>query len=396
MSKSKVSIVRIDGDRISEAVRKAVHLVGGMAGVVQQGETVLLKPNWCVVPTEPKVGVVTNPKVVRAVADLVKEAGATPIIADSAARGVDTDRVIAATGYEALRKAGYRVVNLEKEKAVRVRCPEARILKTIKTFQLARDVDKIINIPLLKTHDSAEATLGLKNMKGLLQDDHKSKLHREGLYEGIVDINERFRPDLVLFDGTWAMEGLGPMYGLPVRLDLILAGRDIVAADAVAGSIMGFEPGELLTTRYAHDRGLGEMDLNQIEVVGVAVDSVRRRFKRVADDDRIIHEDVNILHAEGTCTGCKVAIMSSLFDMKNKGILDQAKGFTLITGKVELPYGFPAERLVAVGACVPKEKRGKSWVKGCPPNNVYTIEAITGSRQKDTYASPSDARGPQP
>jgi len=163
-----------------------------------------------------------------------------------------------------------------------------------------------------------------------------------------------------------------------------------------AKTLLGCEPGELLTTRYAHDRGLGEMDLNQIEVVGVAVDSVRRRFKRVADDDRIIHEDVNILHAEGTCTGCKVAIMSSLFDMKNKGILDQAKGFTLITGKVELPYGFPAERLVAVGACVPKEKRGKSWVKGCPPNNVYTIEAITGSRQKDTYASPSDARGPQP
>ena len=103
---SKVSIVRIDGDRISQAVRAAIDLVGGMAEVVRPGETVLLKPNWCVVPAEPKVGVVTNPQVVQAVADLVTEAGATPIISDSAARGVDTDVVIAETGYGELRKKG--------------------------------------------------------------------------------------------------------------------------------------------------------------------------------------------------------------------------------------------------------------------------------------------------
>jgi len=331
--------------------------------------------------------VVTNPEVVRAVADLVREAGASPVIADSAARGVETDQVIAATGYDKLREKGYRVIDLKTEKVIRLKCPEAKILKTMKTFELVTKVDKIINIPLMKTHDSAEATLGLKNMKGLLHDDHKSKLHRDGLYEGVVDVNARFTPDLVLFDGTWAMEGLGPMYGLPLRLDLIVAGRDVVAADAVAGYIMGFEPTELLTTRFAHERGLGEMELSKIKIVGEPLDSVRRRFKRVAEDDRIIYEDVNIVHAEGTCTGCKVAIMSSLFDMKNKGMLDQAKGFTLITGDVQLPYGFPEDRVVAVGVCVPKGKRGKRWVKGCPPNNVYTIQAITGEVSKDTYAT---------
>lgn len=82
-----------------------------------------------------------------------------------------------------------------------------------------------------------------------------------------------------------------------------------------------------------------------------------------------------------------MAIMSSLFDMRNKGILDQARGFTLITGDVELPYGFPEDRPVAVGVCVPKGKRGKRWVKGCPPNNICTIEAIAGARQRDTYAT---------
>jgi uncharacterized protein (DUF362 family) len=361
-----VSIVKIEEGQVENAVREAVDLVGGIGAIVNPGEKVLLKVNWCVVPEDPKVGVVTNPVVARAVADLIKEAGAEPIIGDSAARGVDTDLVIQTTGYDKLADEGYPVVNLDKEKVIKLEFPDGEILHTIKTFELATRVDKIVDIPLFKTHDSAEATLGLKNMKGLLHDDQKSKLHREGLYAGIADVNLRFPPDLVVYDGTWAMEGLGPMYGIPFELNLILAARNVVAGDAVAGSIMGFEPAELLVTKVAYERGLGEMNLDKIAVVGAPLESVKRRFKRVEEDDRIIYPNVQIVHSEGTCTGCKVAIMSSLFDMKNKGILDQAEGFTFTTGHVELPYGIPQEKVVSVGICVPKEKRGTRWSKGCP------------------------------
>lgn len=387
MDKNSVAIVRIEKDQVSEAVGKAIALIGGIETIVQPGEKVLIKANWCVVPEDPKLGVVTNPAVARAVADLVKGVGAEPVIGDSAARGVDTDLVIEATGYGDLRKKGYQIANLDKEKVIKLECPEAELLKTMKTFELVTKVDKIIDVPLFKTHDSAEATLGLKNMKGLLHDDHKSKLHRDGLYQGVVDVNARFPPDLVLYDGTWALEGLGPMYGMAFKLDLILATRNVVAGDAVAGSIMGFEPGELLITKMAWERGLGEMDLNKIPIEGEPLSSVRRRFKRVEEDDRIIFPDVQIVHSEGTCTGCKVGIMSSLFDMKNKGILDEAKGFAFITGDVEVPYGIPEDKVVTVGICVPKEKRGKRWSKGCPPNNVYTIEAVTGREDKDSYAT---------
>ena len=387
MDKNTVAIVKIEEDQVEKAVRKAVDLVGGIEAFVKPGEKVLLKVNWCVVPEDPKVGVVTNPVVARAVADLIKEAGAEPIIGDSAARGVDTDLVIKATGYGKLADEGYQIANLDKEKVIKLECPDSELLHTMKTFELATQVDKIIDIPLFKTHDSAEATLGLKNMKGLLHDDQKSKLHREGLYTGIADVNLRFPPDLVVYDGTWAMEGLGPMYGIPFELNLILAARNVVAGDAVAGSIMGFEPGELIVTKIAYERGLGEMNLDKIAIVGAPLESVKRRFKRVEEDDRIIYPNVQIIHSEGTCTGCKVAIMSSLFDMKNKGILDQAEGFTFTTGDVELPYGIPEDKVVSVGICVPKEKRGTRWSKGCPPNNVYTIEAVTGVESKDSYST---------
>ncbi len=131
MDKNTVSIVRIEEGRVENAVREAVDLVGGIEAFVRRGEKVLLKVNWCVVPEDPEVGVVTNPVVARAVADLVKAAGAEPVIGDSAARGVDTDLVIAATGYDKLAEDGYPVVNLDKEKVIKVEFPEGEILQTI-------------------------------------------------------------------------------------------------------------------------------------------------------------------------------------------------------------------------------------------------------------------------
>ncbi len=391
MKESKVSIVKLGedptGERIEEGVRKAVGLVGRMGDIVMPGERVLIKPNWCVVPLEPKVGVVTNVAVVRAVARMVREVGGKPVISDSAARGVNTDLVIAATGYDKLREEGIEVVNLEKTKVVYVPIPGAKVLSKMKTFELVTKVDRIIDVPLMKTHDGSVVTLGLKNMKGLLHKDYKSRLHREGLYEGVVDIFLRFKPDLVVVDGTWAMEGLGPLFGIPVALNIIMAGRDAVAVDSIAGQIMGFEPAEVPITRLAAERGLGYMDNAHIEVVGEALDGVKRRFVRLEEDDRLIFGEVNIVHAEGTCTGCKTAILSSLFDMKNEDILGKAAGFTIATGDVGLLPDVPEDRLVAVGICVPKGKRSKRWAKGCPPNNVYIVEAITGESRKDTYAT---------
>ncbi len=48
MPKSTVSVVRIAEERIPQAVRKSIDLIGGMEKIVRRGEKVLLKPNWCV------------------------------------------------------------------------------------------------------------------------------------------------------------------------------------------------------------------------------------------------------------------------------------------------------------------------------------------------------------
>ena len=60
-------------------------------------------------------------------------------------------------------------------------------------------------------------------------------------------------------DGTFCQEGLGPVHGNTVEMNLIMAGKDLVAVDAMAGRVMGFAPEEVLITRYGAERGLGNL-----------------------------------------------------------------------------------------------------------------------------------------
>jgi uncharacterized protein (DUF362 family) len=74
------------------------------------------------------------------------------------------------------------------------------------------------------------------------------------------------------------MEGRGPSGGIPVKMDLIIAGTDVVATDAIASRVMGFEPMEVAHIRKAFEKGLGNVD--DIEVLGSRLDDVKRVFKR--------------------------------------------------------------------------------------------------------------------
>ena len=388
MSLSTVAIARTplhpDDDAIARAVRTAVELSGGLGGVVRPGDIVIIKPNLVAMPPGREVGACTRASVCAAVADLVAKAGGKPIIAESSARGVDTEEVMEYLGYSDLRRRGYEVVDLKKTPTVKVPVPGGHVLEQVTTYELALEADVIISVPVIKTHDQTEVTLSLKNLKGLVTDAEKRRIHQLGVFEGVADLNALFRPAFAVVDGITAQEGLGPVYGLPVEMGLVLAGRDLVAVDAVTARTMGFVPAEIAILKMAAERGLGLLDDDKIEVVGARVEEVRRRFMRMEEDERIRLQDVRVIHAEGSCTGCRNGVLSSLFDMIQAGTIEQARGFTLVTGGALAPAGTPDDKLVPVGVCCPKELQAHPrYVKGCPPNNVDIIGAILGASLTD-------------
>jgi uncharacterized protein (DUF362 family) len=73
--------------------------------------------------------------------------------------------------------------------------------------------------------------------------------------------------------------------GNAIKVDVILAGRDIVATDSVAAAVMGFDPQAVPAIVLTARRGLGEMDLARIVVKGKSIAEVRKPFKPATHKD---------------------------------------------------------------------------------------------------------------
>jgi uncharacterized protein (DUF362 family) len=379
--KAEVSIVktkpRPEYDEIRRAVQQALDLIGGIRDIVKPEDLVLINPSWVAPPVEREAGCITIPEVTRAVADIVKDIGARPVIAESSAVGVNSEKVVQESGYRELREMGYEVIDLKSLKTtVQMPVENAKVFESIETWDLVQQADVIISVPKLKTHDQTEMTCSIKKLKGLLTDKNKKAMHQQGLFEGVIDLLAAVKPRLAVVDAIVCQEGVGPVFGKPVEMNLVLAGKDLVAVDSVCARLIGYEPKETLLTVNAAARGLGVMDPAKIAIKGEKLQNVKRRFLRSIEDEPVQLEGFRLIHGEA---GCRNTVMSALIDMRNADQLMYLPGVAVVTGDAPLPADVAPEDIVTVGLCM-KEKKTARHVKGCPPNNFLIVKAIIGNR----------------
>ena len=200
-------------------------------------------------------------------------------VVESDATMTNADNAFEATGMgEMCKRNDVQCLNLRHVKdRVEIDIPKGETLQSITVPRIVTE-SAIISAAKLKTHMATKVTLGMKNMFGLLPDKFKGKYHAKGINKVIVDINTVLKPALTVIDGFVAMEGCGPTGGTPVKMDLIIAGKDVVATDATAARVMGFESMEISHIRRAYKKGIGNID--NIEIVGSQFDDVKRVFKR--------------------------------------------------------------------------------------------------------------------
>jgi uncharacterized protein (DUF362 family) len=308
MDKTKVSIVKTgpnpEYQKIRAAVQEALDLIGGVRDIIKPGDLVLINPSWVAPPVDRAAGCITIAEVPRALADIVKEMGARPVIAESSAVGVDSAKVIQQSNYRELLEMGYEVVDLKARKAhADMAVENGKVFENVECWELVRQADVIISVPKLKTHDQTEMTCAIKKLKGLLTDKAKKAMHQQGLFEGVIDLLSAVKPRLAVVDAIICQEGLGPVFGKPVEMNLILAGKDLVAVDATCARLIGYHPSEILLTVNAAARGLGTLDTEQIETVGERLENVKRRFLRAVEDNPEEVEGFQLIHDEATCTG---------------------------------------------------------------------------------------------
>ena len=377
-----------DYEGIKAAVDKVIEDIGGLEDIIKPGYKVLIKPNFVAKPTDRLSGAITRWEVCKAIWEAVKAVGGDPFIAESACAGARTDEVIEFCEYTKLIEEGIPVIDLKDGTHPTCDIPvEGLLHSSIRSWEIVRDADAIITVPVMKTHDQAEITVGMKNCKGLLQDAEKKNFHAVGLIDSVTDLLRAVKPVLCIVDGTYCQEGLGPVWGDTKRMDLILGSKDLVACDAVAGLIMGYQPEEVMLTVRAHELGLGEMDPANIEVKGVQVADVACHFKRAREVEIPgLPKSFNLIFDTKACTGCHNTMISALLDMKNAGLLDYCEGMTALCGPVTedaLPEGANAENTVCIGVCAKKsigDKLGFRCAMGCPPRNARAVQTILGDR----------------
>ncbi len=263
-----------DPQQVYSAIGRQLELLGGSDCFFQKGQRVLIKPNL-IVPKAPDIPAQTHPEVIYAIARIVKEAGAFPVVGDSPAWS-NTAGCLNALGIDKrLKDLGAEIVNLNRP--VRMNIEGAKV----GISRVALEADAIINVPKLKAHQQLAATFAFKNMYGCvcgLSGKEKAYWHfargkeHEPFCRMIIGIYQKLKPVLNIIDGVVAMEGAGPINGNPRNVGYLIAGVDPAACEHVCCDLVGFDPADLPLLTTAAKMGVGVPKNEPIKIVGNAFD----------------------------------------------------------------------------------------------------------------------------
>ena len=160
----------------------------------------------------------------------------------------------------------------------------------------------VISAAVMKTHNLAVVTLGLKNIllaapmnfgngkneRGKLHKDPVSKDPRYFNYNMFMMAQHAY-PDLVLIDGFVGMEGKGPLFGDPIEIGVAIASTDCIAADRVGTEVMGHDFNDVGHLVHCANAKMGEGDLTRINVLGDPISNCRKNFRKTDDWEKIRH-----------------------------------------------------------------------------------------------------------
>ncbi len=279
-SETKVSVIKTDSRQrgIREAIA-SLELDDEFAG-----KEVLVKPNFNTADPFPAS---THNDTLIGIMEELRDRKAGPITLGERSGPPPTDEVFEDKGiYELAEELDFNLVNFDRlpEEDLPLQRPESSHWED--GFRVARPMlesEKIVTTPCLKTHQfGGEFTMSLKLSVGIVPREgynYMSELHSSpNMREMIAEINQVYSPDLIVMDAMEVFTDGGPSRGERKTANLIVAGTDRVAVDAVGiavlkhlgsnSEIMGTDTFEQEQIRRAVELGLGVDDPDKIELVG--------------------------------------------------------------------------------------------------------------------------------
>lgn len=280
---TKISISKCstyNKEDVQKSIDQCLEDLGGLSSFIKKENTVLIKPN-ILQAKKPEEAITTHPAVMEAIIKAVKKVGAVPVVGDSpGGLWLSLGKHWKFTGIgEVCSKHDVEIVNFEASGVYgkKINGNNYHIAKPV------FDVDFVINVPKIKTHGLTTFTCAIKNMYGTVPglikiDYHKRAPNRDDFSSLVVDIFSLSKPNLNIVDGVIGMDGAGPSGGNPIELGMILASTDGVALDSYICHILGKDPLKVPINKIAYERGLGEANINEMDILGFQP-PVRNDFK---------------------------------------------------------------------------------------------------------------------
>lgn len=281
MEKAKVAVARCPSyaaKDVSVALQKCLHGLGGDGVTLLRPKSkVFVKINHLSPSSHPDRAIITHPAFTGEVLRLLKDYEMEITVGDDI-HSREGDGFLQ-SGYRGLcADLGIRLVNLKETGFIEVPV-RGQVLKSVFIARPVLKADFILNLPKLKTHSFAIFTGAVKNMYGVIPHGLRLTYHRRFVRNSefsqmLVDLLSCIPPQLTIMDAVVGMEGEGPSAGSAKNIGLLLAGADAVAVDAVATRLVGYNPFDIYTTFYGHQRGLGIGDLSRIEISGERIEDL--------------------------------------------------------------------------------------------------------------------------
>lgn len=330
-NKKKVSLIK--GDNRKDNIKKCLSMIREDLEPVRNAKNILLKPNLVAVKPEYAN---THVEAVEAVIEFIREiVPDTPIVVGEGAasafyKGLPTTKVFEDYDYYRLEKkySNVTLTNFDNDTEY-IDSPIQSVVGDthLRITKRSEEFDYKISLAIPKTHNFAIATLGIKNMAGLVMRQDMAMIHGmkggvevdapktfldklppgtvskarrtlpnwlinflfrqyptyrksvKMIHHNIVELAKIAWPDLVVLDGFVCVEGDGPVDGTPVDMGVAIASTDPVKADGIGARLIGFEPEEIGYLYYLqNEEKMGEYSLEGL--VGDDLNKLKRKFRR--------------------------------------------------------------------------------------------------------------------
>lgn len=169
--------------------------------------------------------------------------------------------------YQVCKELDIELVNLSRlpSRMIESKIQGKKVKVQLPEILLDGGIDCFISMPVLKVHVMTGVSLSIKNLWGCYPDPMRGLYHKD-LGRKLTLLTKTLNPCLVIMDATYALNKHGPMFGEPVKMDLIMASDNPVAADALGAALIGIPLTKAKHILVAEKEGLGTTKIDEIEI----------------------------------------------------------------------------------------------------------------------------------